>query len=57
MNLHDPVQLDIAQDDDWTRLRDTFIPYRSERGTGFDGVVMRALLSLIFGQARAWTDQ
>jgi len=45
MNLRDPVQLDIAQDDDWTRLRDTFMPQRDERGTGFEGVVMRTFRS------------
>jgi hypothetical protein len=43
-NLHDPVQLDIAQDDDWAHLRNTSLSRgddQSHHPSTFDGVVMR----------------
>jgi hypothetical protein len=38
-NLHDPFQLDIAQDDDWNRIR-TELGSSAAQGGGFSGVVM-----------------
>jgi hypothetical protein len=38
-NLHDPFQLDIAQDDDWTGIR-TKLSSSPAHDEGFSGVVM-----------------
>jgi hypothetical protein len=42
-NLHEPVRLDIAQDDDWIHLRNTLVSQGDQdiSASGFDGVVMR----------------